>query len=185
MDARATSAAIGAVTAVLLVLLIWGWRSTILHRRPLAFAEESWEQVTQLYPLPQEVAASTGVAPEVVDAIVHANPFSPQRRLKPPTVGAEETEVVPLPPAPHFIYKGQIRVGPRTRAIVEDLTIHKTYFLEVGQEVAGFKVLDIASTQVILSDPQTHEDVVVPLVSSATTDGDAGARKAPGAPREP
>ena len=185
MDARAISTAVGAGLAALFVMSIWGWREHIRQSHPIHFTEESWEQAKQLYPLPQGILASTGVTKAVAEGIVKANPFSPQRRFTPPTVVPDDPSVVLAPAAPQFIFKGQIRVGTRVRAIVEDTTIPKTYFLEVGQEVAGFKVLDISSTQVILSDPQTHEDVVVPLVSSGTSGQDAGVRKAPGAPREP
>jgi hypothetical protein len=65
--------------------------------------------------------------------------------------------------SPKFVYKGRINVGSRQRAILEDAAARKTYFLEVGQAVAGFKVLDIAENRVVLSDPQTNQEVVVSL----------------------
>ena len=103
---------------------------------------------------------------ETVEALVRANPFSPQRRLKPPPSGGETGGGSGEPvaaPKPKFFFKGRIDLGKRQRAIVEDTTSHKTYFLEVGQEVAGFKVLDIAENRVVLSDLQTKQEVVVSL----------------------
>ena len=52
-------------------------------------------------------------------------------------------------------------MGAVRRAIVEDAANKKTYFLQVGQEVAGFKVLDIDESQVILSDLNTQKQMVV------------------------
>ena len=66
---------------------------------------------------------------------------------------------------PQFIYKGRINLGKKQRAVIEETTAKKTYFLEVGQAVAGFKVLDIQEKQVILSDPQTSKEVAVSLAS--------------------
>ena len=118
------------------------------------------------------------VGPETVEAVVQANPFSPQRRfVPPPTTGGSAGAASPPIDKAQFLYKGQISVGKRQRAIMENTTTRKTHFLEVGQEVAGFKVLDIAQNQVVLSDLQLHEDVVVPLVTSA---GPGGEKRAPG-----
>ena len=109
---------------------------------------------------------------EMADAVVRADPFSPQRRLVPPpaTGGTGDREGSGdggQPPQPAFTYKGRVHLGQRQRAIVEETTTRKTYFLEVGQEVAGFKVLDIAENQVVLSNLHTHEEVVVSLTTTA------------------
>jgi hypothetical protein len=97
---------------------------------------------------------------------VKANPFSPQRRTAPPqtTSGAAGTSgAAAAKPATQLVYKGRVSLGATQRAIVEDVTTKKTYFLQVGQEVAGYKVLDMAENEVVLSDVKTHETLQLRL----------------------
>ena len=133
---------------------------------------ESWAHVQEQYPIPQEPPEAPKLSPETTEAIIAANPFSPKRRSAPPAVesgtGDGGTPQPAEPPKPKFTFKGLIKLGNRSRAIVEDTVNHKTYFLEVGQEVAGFKVLDIAEKQVVLSDLLTREEVVVSIAPKAT-----------------
>jgi hypothetical protein len=158
-----------AVSLAVIAAGTWRWQQSVFHaQRGDALTRESWDRVKEEYPIAQESpherqTRSTGFA----EAVVGANPFSPKRRLAPTLPGGETGATGGLikPPAPVFIYKGQINVGKRQRAIVEESASHKTYFLEVGQEVAGFKVLDIAENRVVLSDLATHEEVVVSLSS--------------------
>jgi hypothetical protein len=127
--------------------------------------------VEEQYPMPAELGDAQKLSPEVFEAIMAANPFSSVRRLKPPTDASTPEgglRVPTAPPAPQFVFKGLIKFGNRQRAILEDVTTRKTYFLEVGQEVAGFKVLDIAENRVVLSDPQTKEEIVVSVASKAS-----------------
>ena len=124
---------------------------------------------------------------EMADAMVRANPFSSQRRAipQPPegATGGREGQAGSPAAQPRFSYKGRIQLGARQRAILEDTTGHKTYFLEVGQEVTGFKVLDIAENQVVLSNEQTQEELVVPLTSTALpAQPTAGAQRQSGSP---
>jgi hypothetical protein len=175
-----------ALAALVAALGTWGWHARVFHARSADVVEEAWSQVKEAYPLPHEAQPRAAFSSEAASAIAQANPFSPLRRFAPPPPSGEGGAGAPAPPEPaRFLYKGQIRMGARTRAIVENAATQKTHFLEVGQEVAGFKVLDITQTHVLVSDLKTHEDVVVPLVSSASAGDDSGARKAPGAPREP
>lgn len=175
-----------AVATAVVALATWRWQASIVRAQPTQAIEDAWEQVKEAYPLPQDAAPRASFSAEMADALVRANPFSPQRRFVPPPptqrIGGQLTE--PLQPAA-FIYKGQISVGKRQRAILENTATQKTHFLEVGQEVAGFKLLDIAQTQVVVSNLHTHEDVVVPLVSSAGAEADKSASEAPVAPSKP
>jgi len=66
------------------------------------------------------------------------------------------------------VFERMLATGRGARAIVEEATSGKTHFLEIGQSVAGFKVLDISESRVVLSDPQTGEEVVVSVVSPAS-----------------
>jgi len=129
-----------------------------------------WTHVQEQYPIPSEPEEAQKLSPEAFEAIRAANPFSSARRLKPPTDSSSEggASATVAAPAPQFVYKGLIKFGNRQRAILEDLTTHKTHFLEVGQEVAGFKVLDIAENRVVLSDPKTKEELVVSIASKAS-----------------
>ena len=175
---RPTTAVGLAVAVVVMTATTWGWQARIFRARPMQVTGEPWEQVKDEYPLPHEIPPRVLFAPETAEAVVQANPFSPQRRfVPPPPTGGSDGAASPTPDEAQFLYKGQISVGKRQRAIMENTTTRKTHFLEVGQEVAGFKVLDITQNQVVLSNLHTHEDVVVPLVTSA---GPGGAKGAPG-----
>ena len=171
-EARTGSSIMLAAALAVLTAVAWWWHARVFRTQPIEVQGESWDRVKEAYPLPGELSQrSPTVSSDLVDAVVHANPFSPERRLKPAPIldatasgGAGTTQ---QPPAPTFAYKGRVNMGKRQRAIVEDTANHKTYFLEVGQEVAGFKLLDIAENRVVLSDPQTHEEVVVSLTPTA------------------
>ena len=142
------------------------WRGAVVRAQRVEVAGESWERIKDDYPPLPEPAEPSALAAEFFDAVLQANPFSPQRR---PVSAAEETGApggaagpsVSAPITPEFLYKGHVDLGKRQRAIVEETTTGKTYFLEVGQEVAGFKVLDISRTEVILSDIKTAQQIVI------------------------
>ena len=156
---------------IILAVMAWGWQNTALRAKPIDIHPESWEHVKQQYPLPEERSPIQGPAVEPLDEMLHANPFSPERKPLQPVVaatGAPNAGALLAAAAPKaaFIYKGRVTMGQQQRAIMEDTTTKKTFFLQVGQEVAGFKVLDITQKQVLLSDPNTHEEVVVSLASS-------------------
>ena len=168
--ATAASSLIVALSLAVVTVGVWRWRSSVFRSPRLQEASESWDQLKEAYPLPSGPQALPTLPNEVVDAVLHANPFSPQRRAVPTDVGNPQqgggggSAPVAIGP-PQFIYKGRIHLGKRQRAVIEETTSKKTYFLEVGQAVAGFKVLDIQENQVVLSDPQTSKEVVVSLAS--------------------
>ena len=176
MTERRSGGSAPALVMCLAVIAVGAWRWQLGVFRA-ARAEEhlkmdAWEQVKTQFPLPAEPSPTQALSAELVEAVVSANPFSPQRGTQagPASGGSEGNDSdgrTAEPPAPKFVYKGRINVGSRRRAIVEDTAAHKTYFLEVGQEVAGFKVLDISEKQVVLSDPETPQELVIPLVSKS------------------
>ena len=155
---------------VMITAAAWWWRSTVFRMTQAPPAAAPWKHVQEQYPLPPEPAGDAPSSPEVFNTILSANPFSPERRNAPvpdvPSPGSPSAPAAAL--SPQFVYKGLIKLGDRQRAIVEDAAAHKTYFLEVGQEVAGFKVLDIAENRVVLSDLQTKKEVVVSVASKAS-----------------
>lgn len=168
------ASAAAAIGLVVVAAVTWQWRATVFRTERAALERESWAGIQEEFPLPAEARPSiTGLPPAAVDATAAANPFSPQRRKVPAATGGGETGSespgTTNPAQPQFTYKGRILVGPRQRAVVEDLTSRKTHFLEVGQEVAGFKVLDIAESQVLLSDPRTGSEVVLTLNKPAAS----------------
>ena len=173
---RAASSA-PALAACLAVIAAgaWQWQRSVFRvaRTQEHLTMEAWEQVKTQYPLPAEPSPAPVISAELFDAVVGANPFSPQRRAPAGAAGGPGGGGLGggggtvEPPAPKFVYKGRINVGSSRRAIVEDTTAHKTYFLEVGQEVAGFKVLDIAEKQVVLSDSQSQQELVLSLASKS------------------
>ena len=167
MMANRTSAAPSvalAVSLVVVMLLVWNWRAVVSRRQDKGVKPESWVHVKKKYPLVPDLAGTFALSPELVDRVVRANPFSALRR-RAPAVEAVQSVEPSAPPPPRFIYKGRVQLGTRERAVVEETTAGKTYFLEVGQEVAGFKVLDISENQVVLSDPLTNKEVAVSLTS--------------------
>lgn len=190
-----TASAIGvALIAAFAAAGSWWWQGSVFRAPRVEVGGENWDPVKQAYPLP----TTSGEMPEgsvaALEAILRENPFSAQRRpatsaggSNGPDTGAQPVE----PPKPVFVYKGRINMGQRQRAIMEDPVAKKTYFLEVGQEVATFKVLDITESQVLLSDTQSSETVVVPLTSPSTRTLGADGRgpgqttKQDEAPREP
>jgi len=149
----------------------WWWRTSVFGAGRVELISERWDQVKEHYlmaPAPVELAPRSA---ELAEAVVQANPFASERRALPPSDA--ETPAgggggSPPAPKPQFVYKGQINLGSRQRAIIEDTVAKKTYFIETGQVVAGFKVLDIAENRVVLSDPQTNEEVVVSLIAPAS-----------------
>jgi len=159
------------LSLVVLTAATWWWQMSIIRTRPTDVNDARSDRLKEAYPISPLVVELPQLSEETVETVVRANPFSPKRHLSPPTTpgGGPGTALEPIEPAkPQFVYKGRINLGTRHRAIVEDTTSHKTYFLEVGQAVAGFKVLDIAENRVVLSDPQTHEEVVVSLAAPAS-----------------
>ena len=168
--AASSSAALVALSLVIVTVGVWRWRSSVFRSPRLETVSESWDQLKHAYPIPSGAQAIPALSSETVDVVLHANPFSPQRRavatdVENPQQGTGAVTASMISGPPQFIYKGQINLGKKQRAVIEETTAKKTYFLELGQEVAGFKVLDIKEKQVILSDPQTNKEVVVSLAS--------------------
>ena len=117
--------------------------------------------------MPPELSDAPSLSSEALQSFIQANPFSPQRRYVPPPQKAKSLES-PEPQKPVLQFKGRIQLGKRQRAVLKDVTAGKTHFLEVGQEVAGYKVLDIAEDRVLLSDLQTDEEVALFLTPEAS-----------------
>ena len=163
----------------------WWWQQRVTQTTSdIKGKAENWSRVKEEYPLPQESAETAVLPKDVLEAIVKANPFSQKRRVVPPpeSEGANGPSAGPAaPPAPKFAYKGGVKLGKRQRAIVEDVANHKTYFLEVGQEVTGFKVLDIDDKRVLLSDLRANTEVEVRLATAASSAPQKDAPPRPGA----
>ncbi len=149
----------------------WHWQASVQHRQRVPALTESWERAQEQFPLPTTLlsamdSSGTGRPRESLAAVVKANPFSPQRRTVLPAAppgGAGGSGGSPSAPAAALVYKGRVSLGTIQRAIVEDGTAKKTYFLQVGQEVAGYKVLDISESEVVLSDSKSQDKLVLRL----------------------
>jgi len=145
--------------------IAFGWQRATLRNHKTSVQTESWEHVRKQYPVPGGFAQAAEVPEAVFQAIVRANPFSPSRRQPPP--GPTTSSQTPQATSPQFVYKGRVLMGTKQRAILEDVRNKKTYFAQLGQEVAGFRVLDIAENRVVLSDLQTRKELVIPLSTKA------------------
>ena len=167
---RASSLSALVLAAVLAVAAgaAWRWRGMVHAREAEALMKDSWEEVHDRFPMPPERAPDLSLEAGTFEGVVRANPFSPLRRAVPlPREEAVEgVDGTPAQPGqPQLVYKGRIALGTKQRAIIENLTDKKTHFLEVGQEVAGFKVLDIAENRVVLSDEETRAEVVLSVAT--------------------
>lgn len=183
---RSAVAGWGAAIGLAVAAMGWAWwwsRQLVAHPLPTP-THDSWEQVKTEFPLPPESVESAAVPEAMLEGIVRANPFDVERRRKPPETGAGAAQGRARiePPAPKLVYKGRVNLGSRQRAILEDTAAHKTHFLEVGQEVAGCKLLDIQETQVILSTLQTQEELVVSLETPNRASAPAGPARHVGSP---
>lgn len=160
-----------AVCCLVAVLVVWMWFLSAARMKHPALGSESSEAVKKEYPLASASEDLPEAVPALAQNVVKSNPFNVQRRQMKTDVGVNANasqQAAQTPKGPLFVYKGRVNVGKRQRAVVEETTAHKTHFLEVGQEVAGFKVLDIDETQVILSDLQTGKELTVSLASKAS-----------------
>ncbi len=153
-------------TLALLALMSWSWRSRVAHSSALDVPPQVWDHVRGQFPMPPAQEAAESDSSEALAGLVEANPFSSQRRQV--LEGQANDREAPGPAGPAFLYKGRIQLGARQRAIVEDRATGKTYFLEVGQEVAGHKVLDITEDRVILSAPDTQEHLELLLLPQSS-----------------
>ena len=116
---------------VMITAAAWWWRSTVFRTTQAPPAAAPWTHVQEQYPLPTEPVGDAPSSPEVFEAVLSANPFSPERRSAPvsdvPSPGSPSAPAAA--PSPKFVYKGLIKLGHRQRAIIEDAAAHKTYFL--------------------------------------------------------
>ena len=151
-------------------LAAWQWQHTLHQRQPSTVVTEHWEQVRELFPAPEPFRIPSDTAPETLQGIVRANPFSRERRhIPPPTTEASVNKPAePLPP--QFVFKGRVVMGTKQRGILEDRQHNKTYFVQVGQEVVGLTVVEIAEDHIVLSDVKTNEQVSISLASKTASE---------------
>jgi len=163
----------------------WYWQRAVHRRAGPSVVEEPWEHVQERFPLPSESVHIAELSGDLASVIVSANPFSPKRRQIPPPASQQAqgqgAELAP-PPPPQFVYRGRIVLGTTERAVLEEAMTKKTYFLQAGQEVRGFKVLDMTEDRVVLSDTQTNEEVIVPMRVAVPSEKQGGARRQVGTP---
>ena len=125
-------------------------------------AQTSGSELRERFPLPAPFHPPEEQASVLLKMAAQTRPFSSHRGEPPPAASLPGGSAIPAAAAPPvFVYKGVVVMGTLRRAIVEEAASKKTYFLQVGQEVAGFKVLDIDESRVILSQPNTQEQMVV------------------------
>lgn len=158
-----------AVVLAGLALASWRWETHVPRQvAPSSTnAGESLQLALKQFPLPVPPPPSDDVPASAWDGVVKANPFTPERWHAPePDAQDDAAPRAPAPPPqPAFVYKGRIVMGAAQRAILEETGTKKTYFLQVGQDVTGFRVLDISETQVVLSETSTQHEVVVSLTT--------------------
>ena len=79
---------------------------------------------------------------------------SPFIKVQPKRAQAAKTKM-PLGPVeertPVFVYKGRISARNRLVVIIEQTRSGETFMVSTGEDIDGYKVLDITNTEVILS----------------------------------
>ncbi|MFH1244878.1 MAG: hypothetical protein V1662_00145 [Candidatus Omnitrophota bacterium] len=95
--------------------------------------------------------------------------FKFQLKVSPsyPQEGKKETLPVPLleDKTPQFIYKGRIAAAGRLAVLIEQARDGEVFMAAQGEEIEGYKILDITDSEVILSN-QKGEKLVLPTVES-------------------
>ena len=156
-----------AVVCMALALVAWQWQQAIRRRQPRAVVAEPWEHVKELFPTPDALEPPSATEAETLQRIVQANPFSRQRRhVAQPA--EDTTETAQTPPPASFVFKGRVVMGPKQRGILEDRRQKKTVFVQAGQEVSGFQVVDIKEEEMVLLNLETKEELHVPLASKTS-----------------
>ncbi len=156
-----------AVSLAICAAATWMWQAAVFRTKRPQPKGERWQVIQEQFPEIGNGSELPVVPAATLEAVIQANPFSPLRRQQVATETSSGSGATnQAPPPPKWVYKGRVDVGQRQRAVIEDTATRKTYFLEMGQEAAGFKVLDIAERQVVLSDPQTGEAVTVSLTKT-------------------
>ena len=174
----------GAGLVIGIAALAGFWQADVARHSATSAAVESWQQVRERFPMPPETMPMAEPPTDLSQTIVHANPFSPSRQPPATTATSSSGQPTPLPlPPAQFVYKGRIMMSQTPRAILEDATAKKTYFVQTGQEVAGCKVSDIQERQVLLMNLATQESVVVPLAKNAAPGSSASAAGSSAAPK--
>lgn len=79
------------------------------------------------------------------------------------------------PVASQLAFRGRVVLGTRQVAVIEVESSHETFFVGIGQDVEGFKVIDIAEERVVLS-KSPEEQVTLRLAEEATRQGVRGGR---------
>lgn len=161
-------------------LAAWQWQRTLHARQPSSVLTERWEHVRELFPPPEPFRIPSETTAETWQGLLRANPFSRARRHVPPAAAEAPTGAPEEPLPPQFVFKGRVSMGTKQRGILEDRRQKKSHFVQVGQDVLGFRVVEIAEDHIVLSDLKTNERVDIPLASKAaagTEKSSAGSQK--------
>ena len=165
------------LTAGLIVVLL----ATVLvtRRQQLSDANRS-VGVLPHPPAEQELQRAFPVAPLDVEALAATEEFAaytplveqdPFVRIK--TVASDSQPAQRPETAPSALsFRGRVVLGGRQVAIIEVVASKETLFVGVGQEVEGFKVIDIDEERVVLSKSSDQQQVTLRLPDDAARKGD-------------
>ncbi len=130
--------------------------------------KESLAQAAQrkfLLPQKLDMDRVQNIAPfSYYEGVLKRSPFFRVRRPEP---GRKASTITPFAPveeaAPKFIYKGRISSGKRLVVIIGQTRSGEVVMVSRGDNVGGYKVLDITDTEVILS-KEGEENVVLSTI---------------------
>jgi hypothetical protein len=157
----------------------WQWQHITQQRQPPAVASEHWEHVRDLFPAPEAFRLPSETAPEALQGVVRANPFSRGRRHVPQPATGTPAGAPEKPLPPQFAFKGRVVMGSKQRGVLEDRRKKKTHLVQVGQEIEGFTVVEIAEDHVVLSNAETAEQLNIPLASKVAAESESAGQPKP------
>ena len=176
-------AIVTALVSMMIASGAWVWQNHVHATQPKPIATEPWQHVKEQLPMPSPLEDASAVSTDALQAVVQANPFSPLRRNVPKSAASEASQAPSKPAAPVFSYKGRVVMGAKQRGILQDSQQKKTFFVQAGQDVAGFNVKDITEDHVVLINLQTKEELVLGLASKIAQESkDEKAAAKPNAP---
>ncbi len=145
-------ALVGLLVAVLVATLVvtQQQRARDTHRNlgelPRLLDERQLERTFPVTPLAVETLQQT----EAVSAyapLIEQDPF-----VRVQTVTSSAATAVQAPPAEATLrFRGRVVLGGRQMAVIETTASQETFFVAVGQEIEGLKVVDINEERVIVS----------------------------------
>lgn len=170
------------LTAALLLVLV---ATLVVTRQQQATDAHRSVGALPRAPEERELERSFPVPPLSVEALQRTEDFTaytpllehdPFVRIQTaPSAGASAQEPAEQPVESQLLFRGRVILGQRQVAVIEVESSHETLFVGLGQDVEGFKVIDIAEERVVLS-KSPGQQVTLHVAENAARQGARGGR---------